>query len=172
MKKIIEILLLIGAVCIAPYKVNAAQVVKVGFVDIQKTLEECNVGKKAKEELQDVVEKKQINIDKLSAEIESLQKALEEQVMLSAEKKKEKENVINEKMEYYQRMAMSAKKEISKKESEITEPLIKTIRDIIEKIGKEKGYSVILEKNYSSVLYGSPENDLTNQVIQELNEIK
>ena len=92
--------------------------------------------------------------------------------MLSAGKKKEKENVINDKMEYYQRIAMSAKKEISKKESEITEPLIKKIRDIIEEIGKEKGYSVILEKNYSSVLYGSPENDLTDQVIQELNELK
>ncbi|MDD5771946.1 MAG: OmpH family outer membrane protein [bacterium] len=172
MKKIIGVLTILGLVCMLPYKINAAQVVKVGFVDIQKTLEECDVGKKAKEDLQGVVEKKQIDIDKLSAEIESLQKALEEQVMLSAEKKKEKENVINEKMEVYQRMALSAKKEISKKESEVTEPLIKKIRDIIDKIGKEKGYSLILEKNYSSVLYGSPEIDITSQVIKELNEQK
>ncbi len=172
MKKIIGFLAILAIICILPCKIKAAQVVIVGFVDIQKTLEECNVGKKAKEDLQGIVEKKQIDIDKLSAEIESLQKALEEQVMLSPEKKKEKENVINEKMEIYQRMALSAKKEISKKESEVTEPLIKKIRDIIDKIGKEKGYTLILEKNYSSVLYGSPEIDITSQVIKELNEQK
>lgn len=172
MKKISGVLALLGIIYILPGKIYAAQVVKVGFVDIQKTLEECDVGKKAKEDLQSVVEKKQIEIDKLSAEIENLQKALEEQVMLSAEKKKEKESIINEKMETYQKLALSAKKEISKKESEITEPLIKKIRDIIDKIGREKGYSLILEKNYSSVLYGSSEIDLTSQVIKELNEIK
>ncbi|MEW6089151.1 MAG: OmpH family outer membrane protein [bacterium] len=172
MKKLKGIILLFGIIYLLPYKINAAQVLKVGFVDIQKALEECNVGKKAKEELQGMVDKKQVEIDKLSAEIESLQKALEEQVMLSAEKKKEKENVINEKMEVYQKLALSAKKEISKKESELTEPLIKKIRNIIDKIGQEKGYSLVLEKNYSSILYGSQEIDLTGLVIKELNEIK
>ncbi|MFH1287174.1 MAG: OmpH family outer membrane protein, partial [bacterium] len=122
--------------------------------------------------LQGMVEKKQVEIDRLGADIESLQKAMEEQVMLSAEKKKEKEDVINRKMETYQRLALSAKKEISRKEAELTEPLIKKIRDIIDKIGQGKGYSLILEKSYSSVLYGSPEIDLTGLVIKELNEVK
>lgn len=172
MKKIIGLLAIIGILSVFPYEIKAAQVVKIGFVDIQKTLEECDIGKKAKEKLQEIVEKKQVEIDKLGAEIENLQKSLEEQVMLSAEKKKEKEKVISEKMEYYQKMAMSAKKEISKIESEVTEPLIKKIRDIIDKIGQEKGFSLILEKNYSSVLYGSPENNLTGEVIKELNKIE
>lgn len=151
---------------------NATQAVKIGFVDIQKALEECDVGKKAKEDLQGMVEKRQVEIDKLSADIENLQKSLEEQVMLSAEKKKEKEDIINGKMETYQKLALSAKKEISKKEAELTEPLIKKIRDIIDKIGEEKEYSLILEKSYSSVLYGSKEVDLTDIVTKELNETK
>ncbi len=170
MKRVIGVLMLFGIISVLPVKADAAQAAKIGFVDIQKALEECNVGKKAKEELQDMVEKKQVEIDRLGAEIENLQKVLEEQVMLSAEKKKEKENAINEKMEIYQKLALSAKKEISRKESDLTEPLIKKIRDIIDKIGQEKGYSLILEKSYSSVLYGSQEIDLTSSVIKELNE--
>lgn len=172
MKMTIGVLALLGIMYILPVKVNAAQALKIGFVDIQEALEECDAGKKAKEELQSMVEKKQVEIDKLSADIEGLQKALEEQVMLSAEKKKEKGNIINEKMEIYQKLALSAKKEISKKEAELTEPLIKKIRDIIDKIGKEKGYSLILEKSYSSVLYGSEEIELTDLIIKELNGAK
>ncbi|MFH1287876.1 MAG: OmpH family outer membrane protein, partial [bacterium] len=60
MKKIIGVLALFGIMYILPVKINAAQAVEIGFVDIQKALEECDVGKKAKEELQGMVEKKQV----------------------------------------------------------------------------------------------------------------
>ena len=40
---------------------------------------------------------------------------------------------------------------------------------MIEEFGKERRYSIILEQSSSSVLYGSPELDLTEQVIARYN---
>ena len=43
---------------------------------------------------------------------------------------------------------------------------------MIEQFGKEGGYSIILEQSSSSVLYGSPELDLTEQIIARYNARK
>ena len=43
---------------------------------------------------------------------------------------------------------------------------------MIEEFGKESGYSIILEQSSSSVLYGAPELDLTEQVIARYNARK
>jgi Skp family chaperone for outer membrane proteins len=43
---------------------------------------------------------------------------------------------------------------------------------VIEGFGKENGYSIILEQSSSSVLYGSEELNLTEQIIARYNARK
>jgi outer membrane protein len=46
--------------------------------------------------------------------------------------------------------------------------LAKVLQDVsglIQKIGKEKGYTIVLERQRSSVLYASADADLTDEII-------
>ena len=58
---------------------------------------------------------------------------------------------------------------LQKRERELTKPLIDELRAIIEGMGKEKGYQLILEKNEGAVLYAQSGSDLTEQVIEKFN---
>ena len=48
--------------------------------------------------------------------------------------------------------------------------IIKELKKIVAQIGKEEGYSIILEKAESGVMFHSDEIDLTNTLIKRFNE--
>lgn len=44
------------------------------------------------------------------------------------------------------------------------------LRDVVEKLGKELGYSVIFEKRESGVLYNADSADITRLVVERYNK--
>ena len=54
-------------------------------------------------------------------------------------------------------------------ESKVTADLLKEMQVVIAIFGEEGGYTLILEQASSSVLYGAPEIDLTDQIIKAYN---
>jgi outer membrane protein len=37
---------------------------------------------------------------------------------------------------------------------------------VIEKVGKDRGFLMILEKRGASIIYGDPESDITDEIIK------
>ena len=73
------------------------------------------------------------------------------------------------KLRDFERSYKDSQGELQQKDNELTVELLKELQGVIEQFGKENGYSMILEQSSSSVLYGSPELDLTEQVIARYN---
>jgi len=70
----------------------------------------------------------------------------------------------------YQRLVADSQKEVKKKEGELTGDIIKELRGIVQKIGQEEGYTLILESAEGQILYAAKEIDLTETVIKKFNE--
>jgi outer membrane protein len=169
MKKIV--LLLFILIFALPLSSLAADSVKFGSVDIQKILNESEAGKKAKSTLEDLIKSKESVIEEKSKAIENLRGELEKQAsVLSTEAKKNKQDELEKMLREYQRLVQDSQAEVKKKEGELTDTILKEIREIIDKIGVEEGYTLIIEKGL--VLYSNKDIDITDMVMKKYNESK
>jgi outer membrane protein len=171
MKKTISVLLFL-LLCM-PVSLLAVDDLKIGYIDFQKVLNESDAGKKAKADLEIIVKSKQTTIDEKGKTIEKLKADLEKQAsVLSAEAKKSKEEELEKMLREYQRLVQDSQTEVKKKELELTDVIIKDIRQIVEKMGEEGGYTLIIEKTGGMVLYSKKDIDLTDAVIKKYNQTK
>ena len=154
-----------------PAALHAAEAEKFGAVDIQKVLNESETGKKAKSDLEVLIRSKQATIDEKGKAIEKMKADIEKQAsVLSAEARKSKEDELEKQVREYQRLVQDSQAEIKKKEAEFTDSILKDIRDIIDKIGEEKGYTLIIEKGM--VIYSNKGIDITDVVLKKYDESK
>jgi outer membrane protein len=149
----------------------ADTVIKFGSIDIQKVLNESEAGKKAKIDLESLIKSKQTVIDEKGKTIEKLKNDIEKQAsVLSAEARKTKEDELEKYIREYQRLVQDSQAEVKKKESELTDTILKEIRELIEKTGEEEGYSLIIERGM--ILYSSKGIDLSDAILKKYDESK
>jgi outer membrane protein len=147
--------------------------VKVGVVDLMKALNESDAGKKAKTELEGIIKAKQTVIDAKGKEIEKLKSDLEKQSsVLSADARKSKEDELEKMIREYQRIVSDSQSEVKKRESELTNGILQEIRAIVSKMGKDEGYTMIIENAEGIILYSQKGLNLTDAVIKKYNESK
>ena len=90
--------------------------------------------------------------------------------MLSPDARKSKEEELERMIREYQRLVSDSQAEVKKKEGELTGDILKDIRAIIQKIGQDEAYTLILENAEGQILYSKKEIDLTDTVIKKHNE--
>jgi outer membrane protein len=169
MKKGIALLLFV-LFCM-PVSSMAADAIKIGCIDFQKVLNESDAGKKAKADLEMLVKSKQTTIDEKGKTIEKMKADLEKQAsVLSADAKKSKEEELEKLLREYQRLVQDSQTEVKKKELELTDAIIKDMRQIVDKMGEEGSYTLIMEKTGGMVLYATKDIDITEEVIKRYNQ--
>jgi outer membrane protein len=162
--------LLLGSLILAIPVARAAEA-KLGIVNIQEILDTVDEGKKAKSQLEKAVTDRKKSLDDQQKEYKRLEDSYEKQkLVLSPSALEEKRKELETKRGDLQRAAMTAQTDMQKKEMELTGELIKKIRQVVEKIGRDGSYSLILEKNEGGVVYNKEAFDLTKQVIDEYNK--
>lgn len=169
--KVFTVSFLIFLLFMVPVSLPAADAVKFGSIDIQKVLNESETGKKAKADLETLIKSKQIVIDEKGKVIEKLKGDMEKQAsVLSGDARKSKEEELEKSLREYQRLVQDSQAEIKKKEGELTDTILKDIREIVDKIGEAEGYTLIIERGI--VLYSNKGIDITDTVLKKYDESK
>jgi outer membrane protein len=139
---------------------------RVGYVDVQRILARSSAGVAAREQLEKEKATLQKNIDAKRTEIEKLREELEKKgALLSADVRREKQDVLERQVRDLRRLADDYQKELEKKEADLLQKVLQGVSGIIDRIGKQKGYHVILDRR-AGIIYGSPEADLTDEIIK------
>ncbi len=147
---------------------HAAEDVKIGFVDMQKAIQEVQSGKKAKKELEDEFNKKKKELEKREADIKKMGEDFEKRSMaMNEDARMKKQGEIQGEMRKYQEMASKAQMEIQKRERDLTQPIVTKLRGILEEIAKKENFTVILERSENAVMYAKKEIDLTERIVKE-----
>lgn len=159
---------LLGA--FAVYRADAAPPpAKIGYVDLQRTLNETKVGKQAKARLESEKNKKQKELDdaqkQLKKELEELQK---QQAVLKPDVLAKRERELQDKYIALQNTFMQFQQELAKNEAKLTREILEKAATIIADIAKRDGYTMIVEKNEGAVLYADPVVDITSEVNKRL----
>jgi len=162
---------LLGSVVAAAVVLSGAPAfaqAKLGFVDMQKALISVQEGKAAKAKLDKAVKEKQREFDKMQDELKKMKDDLEQQAALM------KEDLKRQKLQEYQKRLMELQdfymanqRDLAEEEGKLTKPIFERFDKIIKKIGKDEGYTLVVEK--AAVVYASGSIDLTDKLIKEFN---
>jgi len=140
---------------------------RVGFVDIQRVLARSAAGVAAREQLEKEKAVMQKQVDAQRAELEKLKDELDKKgQLLSAEARREKQETLERKVRDARRLVDDLQGSLQRKEEAMLGKVLQDVGGLVQKIGKEKGYAIVLERQRSSLLYASAEADLTDDVIR------
>ncbi len=144
--------------------------VRIGVVDFQKALDQCEAGKDAKLELEKLFRGKEKILIEQRNEIKGLQEKLEKQVtMLSPEALNEKKRELAFKNREFQRKYNDFVEEMKLREKDLRNPILKELEQIVKDIGKKGGYTLIVHRDKSIIIYSPASIDITDELIRRYN---
>lgn len=151
----------------------AADPLKVGYVDMQRALNQCEAGQEAKKLISAEVEKMQKNLIAKQKEVEKLKEDLEKRGSVMNESvRRDKERDYQAKLRDLQRIQRDFEEDLRRKDREVTDKVLLDLAKIIKKIGEDGKYTMILERNQPTIIYISGSLELTEEVIKIANQKK
>lgn len=161
------VVMFFAAMLILPQTASAQS--KVGYIDLQRALGMTKEGKSAKDKLQKEFDQKQKELDKVQNEVRKKKEDLESNAsMLSDETKRERAMQLQKDMYSLQQKFIQLQGELSQAEAKATKKIFDRMGPIIEAMGKELGYDMIVER--SAVLFAKPDQDLTTELVKRFDK--
>ena len=165
--------LALGAVAVAraqappPAATGTAALQRIAYIDVQRVLARSAAGVAAREALERDKATMQKEMDGKRVDLEKLRDELEKKgALLTPEVRREKQDQFERKRRDAARLADDFQKELERKEAQLLQKVLQDVSGIIERIGKEKGYYLVVEKRGAGVIYAAPEADLTDEIIR------
>ncbi|MFQ5706902.1 MAG: OmpH family outer membrane protein [bacterium] len=168
------LLVLLGGVFIFGSQAALAQL-KIGYINSQTILASYKEALDVQKQLQELNAQWEGQAKDMQREIQELLDQLESQsLLLSEERKKEKQQEIqklNQKYQKFLQVKWGPQGDGVKKEVELMQPVYDKINTTISKIGEAEGYSYIFDVVGANILYASDDQpDLTQKLLEELNK--
>jgi outer membrane protein len=144
---------------------------KIAIVDVTQVLNSVPAYKQSQEELDKVASKWRSDIAQKQDVIKGMySKYQAEQVLLSDEARKQRENeIMNKEKEVRedQRQKFGPEGELFRKRQELVKPIQDKVYGAIERFATEKGYDLILDKSGSAgIIYTNATYDKTPQILE------
>ena len=158
------------AASLVPAAAHAADL-KIGFVDLRKAVFSSKEGKLAQEKFAKIEEAKEGELKPRQEEVRKLEEEYEKQkYVLSPEALQDRRFEIIKMRRDLERDLHEAEDDLQIKQVQLLQPIQKKIEKVVEEVGKENGYTMIVDKSTQGLLYSLEGNDITELVIQKLNK--
>jgi len=150
---------------------SAAYGQKVGFVNATSIFEQYSVAREAEEAYQRELEDLNKQVTDMEEELRALADTLEaRKYLFSEERLKEKRLELEQKQQEYVRFRQQAEQKAARRNEELSKPIVADIEEATRKIAQKEGFDLVLDAGAAVVVYSKPELDLTDRVIQSLEE--
>jgi outer membrane protein len=140
---------------------------KIGYVDFQRIINDSKRGKDAKELL---TKEGEFKSKKLRESEESLKKKFQEldaqRSVLSPEAFQKRQEELLVERDKFSEMVQTFQMDIRRKEQELTQDILDDVQKIISDLATKEGFSLVLEKTESGILYAPAKYNLTDRVLQ------
>jgi outer membrane protein len=145
---------------------------KIGIINIQEAIMECNEGKKELDALQAKFTPKQDELGKLNDEVVNLKKQYDAQKdKLTSEASAGQLKALKAKQNTLQRTLANAQNEVQRAEQEVINRIGNKMMKVLDKYAKDHGYSLILDvaNPQTPVIWADQGMNITKELIQAYN---
>ena len=141
----------------------------VGFLDMQKVLEDSKLGQRLQDQLRAEFEPRGQAMAEEEQAIRKLKQDLERDgPLMSAEQVKKTETEIEKRITAYQEKGNALQQEIQKVQQNKSREIIEPARKSIDAVAKKKKLGMVIEPGMSGLLYVDQTLDITVDVIEHL----
>jgi outer membrane protein len=145
---------------------------RIGLVDLQRCIQESEEGRKVFEVLKKKKDDLQKQLDMKEKELLDLRKELEKQaMMLSMDAQEDRKKTIERKTRELEFLLKDSNEEMRRAQEKEQKRILKELEKVLEKIGSEGNYIMILEKRAGGVLYWNKTYDLTDKVVKAYDQM-
>ena len=168
MKKLVLLMLAMCAMSLG------ASAQRFALIDMEYILENIPAYETANSEIEQLSKQWQTEVQKTSDEAKSLYDSYQQAKNLTEAQRTERENAIVEKEKAaaeLRRKYFGQDGELAKKQQELMQPIMDDIYEVVKAIAQNKGYSMVIDRaSASSIIFASPNIDISDDVLAELGE--
>jgi outer membrane protein len=144
---------------------------KVGFVNASLIFEQYSGAREAQQAYEKEMEELNQEVAAKEEAIRALADTLEaRKYLFSEERLEEKRKALDRKQKEYLEFRQDAEIRAAKRNDELSGPIIQAIEEAASKIAENDGFDLVLDAGAGIVVYSKPELDLTDKVLQRLEE--
>lgn len=146
---------------------------KIAYVDLQRALNLSKAGVAAKQQMTEQVQKYEGEFKTRQDDVLRMKADLEKQAaLLSDSARAEREREYQRRVTDLQRFQQDIQEDLQRKDAEFTGRIINELFEVMQKLGAEGGYAMIIERNEGAIVYADPKVDLTDELIKAYDATK
>ncbi len=150
---------------------HSADIAKIGVIDFQKILELSDAGKASQSEINKQGKKMEAELKAKQVELEDMKNRFEREILvMSKEKREEKEREFRIKMNDFKSLEKKFKVDFNQINSKLVNKIQKEIFKVVQEVGKKEGYLLIIERQEAGIYYFPKTIDITDKLVDILND--
>ena len=162
-------LLLLFLLCV---NTSHAQTIRIGYVDTEKVLDKAPGAEEATKIFDEEVETWRGEAENLKVELQTLIEEYDNQkLILSPEKKREKEDKITTKKNEYDQKVFEIQGKIQQRSAELSQPILENVYQTIKVVAEREDYDLVFDSSLGAIVYADPSLDITQIVVDELSKV-
>ncbi len=143
----------------------------IAVVDADKVFESLGQVTDARELLETEIEEWELHADSLQEEIDEIEEDLSRTLMMSPERRQEKESLLAEKktqLESFLSGVFGPGGLMERRNDELVSPIIASINEAVRDVASEDGIQLVLDASAGQVVYAEASMDITDRVIDRV----
>jgi len=144
--------------------------IKIGVINVERLIQESALGKEAFNRVKKLNDSKKEEGDKLSKELREMEQKLADQGSAMADDKRDAlQKSYQEKAIAFKRFQDDANRDLEAAQKKELSELERRVFPVINQVGKEKGFTLILNKFQSGLVFVDDSVDITDEVLKVFN---
>jgi len=141
--------------------------VSVGVVDMQRALNECKAGKRAKDDVRRKFERAQKDLEAQRAEVDRLRADYEKKfLVVKEEERRNLEKNLESRSLDLKRRYEDFQRDLKRTDAELTAGIVEELYGVVNGYAKERGFTIVLEASSGALVYMDSAIDVTDEVIR------
>jgi outer membrane protein len=144
--------------------------IKIGVINVERLIQESALGKEAFNRVKKLNETKKEEGEKLAKELREMEQKLADQGSAMADDKRDAlQKSYQEKSIAFKRFQDDANRDLEAAQKKELSELERRVFPVINQVGKEKGFTLILNKFQSGLVFVDDSVDVTDEVLKVFN---
>ncbi|MCW5892584.1 MAG: OmpH family outer membrane protein [bacterium] len=140
---------------------------KVGIVDMQRALNECDAGRRAKDQVKSKFERAQNQLKNQREELDRAREDYEKRAtVMREEQRRDLEKDLEGRTLDFKRKYEDFQRDLKRTDAELTSGIVEELYNIVADYGQQQQYTFILEASSGALLYGEKSLDITDEIIR------
>lgn len=143
---------------------------RIAVVDMQRALNECDAGKRAKEQVKAKFEKSQEDLRRQREDLDRRKEEYERKAMvLKEEERRNLEKDLESRTLEFKRKFEDFQRDLKRTDAELTSSIVEDLYGVVRDYGAKNTYSLVLEASSGVLLYNDEAVDVTDEIVKLYN---